>query len=111
MRGKRNGAQPGSADVLGGPHLPSRNRALGGEGDAVNADAWRGASWDHGERQVSPHASTVVTVVEAANYLRLGRSKLYQLMEEGEIPYYRVGGRRRIAWSDLEAYLARHRVG
>lgn len=52
----------------------------------------------------------VLTILEAANHLRISRSKLYELMKAGALPYHRVGGRRRISRADIDAYLARHRV-
>ena len=38
-----------------------------------------------------------MTIDEAAAYLCLCRSKIYQLMNEGELPYGLVGKRRRIS--------------
>lgn len=48
----------------------------------------------------------LMTVDETAEYLRIGRAKLYRLMRAGEIEWKTVGTRRRIPMSAIEAYLA-----
>jgi excisionase family DNA binding protein len=39
--------------------------------------------------------------------LRIGREKLYQLLNSGELESYREGGSRRILWRSIEAYVER----
>ncbi|HEV2344517.1 MAG TPA: helix-turn-helix domain-containing protein [Actinocrinis sp.] len=51
-------------------------------------------------------ASILVTPEEAARALRLGRSKIYELMASGAIESVRIGRCRRIRWSALESYAA-----
>jgi len=48
-----------------------------------------------------------LTLPEAAQFLRLGRSRLYQLAETGEIPNVQLNGRGRILFklSELEKAL------
>ncbi len=41
-------------------------------------------------------ADGLVTVREAAQWLGLGRAKLYQMMERGELAYVKIGRARRI---------------
>ena len=41
-------------------------------------------------------ADGLVTVREAAQWLGLGRAKLYQMMEQGELAYVKIGRARRI---------------
>lgn len=58
----------------------------------------------------------LLSVKAAQTFTGLSRSKLYQLMEEGQLPYVRFGedGRRaarRIPRAGLIAYIARHLVG
>ena len=36
-----------------------------------------------------------------ANFLSISRSKVYQLMEAGELPYVKLGKTRRVRWSDV----------
>jgi len=57
------------------------------------------------------HTPLVVDLTEAAEILRLGRTKLYELLNAGELPSFKVGARRLIAVQDLEAYVARLRAG
>jgi excisionase family DNA binding protein len=42
---------------------------------------------------------------EAAEYLNIGRSKVYQLMRGGEIESVRIGTCRRIPRNALDAYI------
>lgn len=51
----------------------------------------------------------VLTVAEAARFLGMGRSKLYQKISSGEIASVRDGGSRYLMRSTLEEYL-RNRV-
>jgi excisionase family DNA binding protein len=41
-------------------------------------------------------ADGLVTVREAAEWLGLGRAKLYKMMEQGELAYVKIGRARRI---------------
>lgn len=51
----------------------------------------------------------LVTVEDAAEYLELSRSKVYELLADGELPSVRIGRSRRVSVSDLEEFVARHR--
>jgi excisionase family DNA binding protein len=51
------------------------------------------------------------TVAEAAKFLGLCRAKVYQLMEQGELPFAKFGKSRRIPWRGLVDYGARCMVG
>jgi excisionase family DNA binding protein len=46
------------------------------------------------------------TIKEAAAYLRLGRSKVYLMLDQGKLPYSRFDRCRRIPWQSLRAYAA-----
>ena len=48
----------------------------------------------------------MLTVTEAASLLSLGRSKTYELVRAGVIPFVRIIGSRRIKVSDLLVYVA-----
>ena len=53
-----------------------------------------------------PHA--LVTVEGAAAYLSIGRSTMFELLREGEIPSLTIGPRqRRIRVTDLDDFVAR----
>ncbi len=53
----------------------------------------------------------MLTVMEAAEFVGLGRTSLYALMERGELPYVKFGSARRIPRRALVALAARHLVG
>ncbi len=48
----------------------------------------------------------MLTVRETAARLSLSVTKTYELLREGGLPHYRIGGAIRIAESDLTAFLA-----
>ena len=52
-----------------------------------------------------------LTPAEAAEELRIGHTKLYELIAEAELDSYRVGNRlRRITRESLDGYKERHRI-
>ena len=65
----------------------------------------------HGAARASHEArhaneSDVLTVDEAAQYLRIGRSQAYDAIGRGEIPHRRVGRSIRLSRAALRAWLA-----
>lgn len=54
--------------------------------------------------------SRLITVVEAAEIIGLSRTKVYELLAEGDLPSIRIGRTRRIDVTDLDAFIDRHRV-
>jgi len=55
-------------------------------------------------------ADGLVTVKEAEEFLGIRRSKLYELMERGELPYVKIGSARRIPKRALIALATKHLV-
>jgi len=49
-------------------------------------------------------------VREVARFLAISRSKVYQLMETGELPYVKLGKSRRVRWSDVLKLVDDHMV-
>lgn len=49
----------------------------------------------------------VASVNETMAALKIGREKIYQLLNSGELESYREGGSRRILWRSIEAYVER----
>jgi excisionase family DNA binding protein len=45
------------------------------------------------------------SVVEVAQYLGIGRSKVYELLYKGELKSVKIGGSRRVRYSDLGEYV------
>jgi len=52
-----------------------------------------------------PASQLVYTVVEAAQALRLSRSKTYELLRNGRLRSVRIGGRRLVRRADLERFV------
>lgn len=50
-------------------------------------------------------SSPILTPTEAAEYLRIGRTKIYELLDSKAIRSKRIGRSIRILRSDLEKYL------
>lgn len=53
----------------------------------------------------------LLTIVEAARHLGISRSKLYELLADGELSSVRIGRTRRITVAALEEFVARHTDG
>jgi excisionase family DNA binding protein len=49
----------------------------------------------------------VASVNETMATLKIGREKIYQLLNAGELESYREGGSRKILWRSIEAYVER----
>jgi excisionase family DNA binding protein len=56
-----------------------------------------------------PAETPVMTAVEAAAYLRIGRSTLFALLKKRQIPSVMIAGRRFFLRHDLDAWLEDHR--
>jgi len=56
------------------------------------------------------NAPELITIPVAAARLGLSRSKLYELIVDGELPTVRIGRARRIAVDDLRSFIAQRRV-
>ena len=44
----------------------------------------------------------LLTVMEVAGFLAVSRSKFYQMMESGHLPYVKLGGSRRVPLTAVE---------
>jgi excisionase family DNA binding protein len=53
-------------------------------------------------------ADGALTVTAAVDFSGIGRSRLYELMDTGDLPFCQVGARRLIPRRALAALLARH---
>lgn len=56
-------------------------------------------------------AIELLTVAEAAGFLKISKSGVRRLQQGRRIPFFKVGGSIRFATEDLMSYLARQRVG
>lgn len=55
-----------------------------------------------------PHKPLTVRIREACRMTGIGRSKFYELIQEGEIDVIKVGGMTLVPVAGLEAFLASH---
>ncbi|MBW4030116.1 MAG: helix-turn-helix domain-containing protein [Acidobacteria bacterium] len=107
--------------------LPSSNGKFGNTKDDSTADEQclgagnierqpQGADDYHGGGSTSQevwvtynatsNSKLLVTVSEAGRVLAISRSKVYELMDAGDIPSVCIGRSRRIRVSDLESFVA-----
>ncbi|NOJ43017.1 helix-turn-helix domain-containing protein [Bradyrhizobium australiense] len=49
----------------------------------------------------------VASVNETMSALQIGRGKIYELLNSGELESYREGSSRKILWRSIEAYVER----
>jgi excisionase family DNA binding protein len=54
--------------------------------------------------------SQLVRVTEVARHLSLSRSKIYQMMDRGELPYVKLGKSRRVRWPDVERLVEQNTI-
>jgi excisionase family DNA binding protein len=54
---------------------------------------------------------SLVSPAQLQAWLGCGRTKIYELLQNGEIPSYRIGRLVRVRREDLEEFLERHRYG
>lgn len=52
-----------------------------------------------------PVELTLLTIGDAIDRLRIGRSTLYQLIKDGKLPLRKVGGASRVRSDELDAYI------
>jgi excisionase family DNA binding protein len=63
------------------------------------------------ETNEAPDAGGLVTVADAAKYLAVSRSKLYEEMDAGRLAYVKLGRARRIRRAALEHLIEVSTVG
>ena len=56
-----------------------------------------------------PHKPLTVRIREACRMTGIGRSKFYELIQEGEIEVIKVGGMTLVPVAELESFLAMYR--
>lgn len=58
----------------------------------------------------APQHEPLMTTREVMMYLRISRTKLWRLMQSGELEAYRVGGELRFRRESIDAYLETMKV-
>jgi excisionase family DNA binding protein len=56
-------------------------------------------------------SDSIYTIPEVARYLKLSRSKVYALVQCGQLPHVRIGKNVRVLERDLQAWLTQNSVG
>ncbi|WP_010288807.1 helix-turn-helix transcriptional regulator [Kurthia massiliensis] len=56
------------------------------------------------------HLETSYTIEEVAKLLKVSKLTIYDLVKKGELPVFKVGRQMRLAATDFDAYIARHRM-
>lgn len=56
-----------------------------------------------------PEQEELLTVDEVKTWLRLGRTRLNELLQSGELPSFKIGRRRFIRHGDVLKWLEQHR--
>ncbi len=52
----------------------------------------------------------ILTMKEAADYLRVSRATMYKIIETGGLPAYKVNGTLRFEFREIRAYIERNRI-
>ena len=53
-------------------------------------------------------ASRLLTIVEAADALRISRSSVYRLFDAGQPAWVQIGASRRVTSSEIDRFIAAH---
>jgi len=61
-------------------------------------------------RESGPMTKELLSVDDLSEYLNIKKSTVYSLVENGELPYYRIGRLIRCKRSDVDAWMETHRV-
>jgi excisionase family DNA binding protein len=64
-----------------------------------------------GEQAAELVADGLASIPEASKFLGISRSKLYEMMERGELRFCKLGRNRKIPWAEVRNLAARSLIG
>jgi len=63
------------------------------------------------EKPMEAAEGRLCPVADVARYLSLSRSKVYAMMEAGELPYVKLGKSRRVRWANVLQVIEENTIG
>ena len=84
--------------VIEGSSWTARGQSFGGRESELSEDGQL-------VRPLCTSELQLFTVVEVAQFLGIGRSKVYELLYAGELKSVKIGGSRRVRYTDLGDYV------
>ena len=63
------------------------------------------------KQTTEPNQGGLARVTEVGGFLRVSRSKVYQMMDAGELAYVKLGKSRRVPWGAVHELVKQNTIG